>query len=375
MQPGDIGVVLAGGMRSHQENYAAAFAAEGCRLLAVGLADGLPPDEVERHRELAESLSLPLLSLEEAVRLPGAVVASIAVRMRHRAAVVSICARAGLHLYLDKPLAGSVVDAAAIANAVAVAGVQSQVFGHVTATWAQQARAIIREGRLGRLLAVHADMLMAKGSPAPIPTKRRAEHAVPDNFPEDIAKRELTDMGVYPVSLVAWLLGTRAVTVNAVTANHFFAEHESRDVEDYGAMLLQFEDGVVATITCGRTGWGSYHAPFLSRVILVGEAESMVVGNDQDQLLVTTTAGPPAPANTIDPMGMWLSTRTAPRPTVASTLIPLGGIAPNDVAAFVAALVHDAEPGITAAAALHHCEILAAAYRSAAERREVAIGA
>jgi hypothetical protein len=85
------------------------------------------------------------------------------------------------------------------------------------------------------------------------------------------------------------------------------------------------------------------------------------------------TKGAPPPPNAIDPMGMWLSTRQGPRPSVDLSHIPLDAPAPHDVSAFVAALTAGAEGGIDVDAAVHHCEMLAAAYRSAAEQREVAV--
>jgi predicted dehydrogenase len=336
-QANEIGVVLAGGMRSHQENYASAFAAEGCRLLAVGLADGLSTGESVRHSELAQSLGLPLLPLVDALRLPGASVASVCVSLQHRTAVALDCARAGLHLYLDKPLAGSAADAAAISAAVEAAKVKAQVFSQVTAGWARRAREAILEGRLGRIVALHADTLMAKGVPAALPAVPRNEIAAPIDYPEDIAKREMTDMGIYPVSLVAWLLGTRALTVSAATANHFFAEHLSRDVEDYGAMLLAFEGG-------------------------------------QEQLVLTTSRGlKPPQVDAADPMSMWLSTRKAALPLPAVRYLSLDPEVQRDVATFVAGLTDGGEMGISVEQAAHHCEILAAAYRSAAEHRDVAL--
>ena len=190
------GVILAGGARSHQENYAAAFAAAGCHLLAVAVADGLDEAEMSRHAELAQSLALPLLPLDQAVALPGATIASSCVSLAHRARVAAICAEAGLDLYLDKPLAGSAADAEAIAATVRTTGVRAQVFSHVTAPWACAARTAIAEGRVGRIVALHADMLMAKGTPDTLPSKIRQEHARFAYLEGDIVKHELTDMGV-----------------------------------------------------------------------------------------------------------------------------------------------------------------------------------
>jgi len=215
---------------------------------------------------------------------------------------------------------------------------------------------------------------MAKGRPVAIPSRRRKETAHPANFPEDIAKRELTDMGIYPVSLVTWLLNRHAVSVNAVTANHFFAEHLERDVEDYGAMLVEFEGAVTASITCGRTGWHSARTPFLARVVIVGELETLVFDSAPAELTVTTgrdVALPPG--NATDPMEMWLSTRTGPRQPPLTSTVALPDDGPGDVASFVAGLSDGVHYGIGVDEAAHHCAIIAAAYRSAAEGRPVAV--
>lgn len=216
-------------------------------------------------------------------------------------------------------------------------------------------------------------MLMAKGMPSALPSKPRKERSIAD-FRQDVAKRELTDMGIYPVSLVAWLLDQRAVSVTAVTANHFFAEHLSHDVEDYGAMLVDFEDGATASITCGRVGWQSWRRPFLSRVIIVGERDTLVFDSEPAELIATSGRGVPAPArNALDPMEMWLSTRSGPRPQPAISGIALADEGSRDVAAFIAALASGVSSGIGIDAAAHHCAIIAAAYRSAAEERAVAV--
>jgi predicted dehydrogenase len=360
------GVILAGGARSHQENYAAAFAAAGCQLLAVAIAEGIGEAEVSRHAELAESLDLPLLPLDRAVALPGATIASICVSLPHRARAAAISAEAGLDLYLDKPLAGSAEDAAAIAATVRATGVRAQVFSHVTAPWARAARAAIAEGRVGRIVALHADMLMAKGISAVLPSNIRQERAGFADLEGDIVKRELTDMGVYPISLASWLLGGRALSVQAATANHFFAEHLSRDVEDYAAMLVNFDGGVTASITCGRVGWHAWRRPILARVVIVGQLDTLVFDSEPAELIVSNARNVMPPArNALDPMEMWLSTRQGPRPQPATSSVPLDGGNP-DVAAFVDSLNSGIQAGIGVDEAAHHCAVIAAAYRSAA---------
>src|SRR5207245_3465267 len=54
------GVLLVTGGRTHQENYAALFAADArCRLVAVADEADVPPQRAAWNREFAEALGLP----------------------------------------------------------------------------------------------------------------------------------------------------------------------------------------------------------------------------------------------------------------------------------------------------------------------------
>ena len=52
------------------------------------------------------------------------------------------------------------------------------------------------------------------------------------------AKRELDNVGVYPITLVRWLTGKKFRTVYGVTGNYFFQEHQKHNVEDFGLLVL-----------------------------------------------------------------------------------------------------------------------------------------
>ena len=114
--------------------------------------------------------------------------------------------KAGKHLFMDKPLAASVEDAHMMADAADRAGVVTQMFSQVTTSWARAAKATVDSGRIGKVQALHCDMLMAKGKPGTVPpgTARR-EQTSSGVFTHVAAKRELFDMGVYPIALVHWL--------------------------------------------------------------------------------------------------------------------------------------------------------------------------
>ena len=54
------GVLLATGLRTHQENYALAFKADPrCRLIAVTDEIDVPPRRAEWNRKFADKMNLP----------------------------------------------------------------------------------------------------------------------------------------------------------------------------------------------------------------------------------------------------------------------------------------------------------------------------
>ena len=67
-QNGKYGVLLLGGHRTHQENYASNFAQdERCQLVAFADEPDAPPVRIELGRSLAEELNLPFIDLDTAL--------------------------------------------------------------------------------------------------------------------------------------------------------------------------------------------------------------------------------------------------------------------------------------------------------------------
>ena len=71
-----------------------------------------------------------------------------------------------------------------------------------------EARKLVEGKSLGKLLAVHADVFFAKGQTG---TARlgmpRQEDYPPERHQLVEAKRELDNVGVYPITLIRWLTG------------------------------------------------------------------------------------------------------------------------------------------------------------------------
>src|SRR5262249_43828613 len=153
--------------------------------------------------------------------------------------------------------------------------------------WAREAKRLLADKRPGKLLAVHADAFFAKGKAgtAKLGSLRKEEYPPLRHQLLD-AKRELDNVGVYPITLVRWLMGKKSRTVYAVTANYFFQEHQKRNVEDFGVLACTLEDGLPVTITAGRFGWTTHAAAGVNRVVLVGNERTLAVDANRPRLEV-----------------------------------------------------------------------------------------
>jgi predicted dehydrogenase len=364
------GVIAVGGNRTHLEGYARSFASDPrCELIAIADEVGLPEYREGLNRLLASELGVPYLSLEEALARNDVHIVCICADVERRGRVGRLCAEAGKHIYLDKPLAGSVEDARMIADAAESAGVVNQMFSQVKTVWADAARQALENGSTGDLQAIHCDMLMAKGRPGTVPEGTvRQERPSDGKFTFVEAKRELFDMGVYPIALVTWLTGQRVKTVYGITGNYFFKEHASLGIEDFGSLVLTMEDGLVASITSGRIGATSHPRSGQQRITMISSSGIATFTEGEPHIEVFNDA-PPFDTPTVhpfDPMSMWSSTSRDTQPLPKDRWVPLKDTAEHaDIQAFVDCVENGTVPQITARDAVHHIEVIMAGYESA----------
>ena len=373
------GVLLVSGRRTHQEGHAAAFAAHPiCHLVAVADERDLPDARVQLNQQLAEDYGIPYIpDLDEALARDDVDIVSMCADVERRGRVAVRCAQAGKHLYLDKPMAGTVEDAEAIVEAVHQAGVRTQMFSFIHTPWARAAKRAIETGRVGELKAVHAENLFAKGKAGTVPegtVRNEKEQVAQFTFVE--AKREMFDMGVYAVGLVHRLIGRKAESVFALTGNYVFAEHAAVDVEDFGALAISMEGGVSATAIGARIGWMSHPGGGPLRVVLIGTERTLIVDGWRPRVEVyNDEADFTLPrVHPMDPMGMWASTNREANVMPKRRWTAFDNeslVQPNDVATFVDCLERDREPEMNARAAAPLVEVILAGYVSAARGEAV----
>ncbi len=368
------GVLLVAGDHTHQPQYADSLAKDPrCRLIGVTDEDNITPRRRRLNDQLADRLSIPVLpDLQQALRRDDVHIVSICAEPIRRGRIIVQAAQAGKHLYLDKPLAATLEEADAIRDAVRAAGVVSHMWSFAHSDFMTRMQHEIQPARLGDLTAVHADLCFAKGTAGSAALgKMREETLIPDRYELIDSKRELSNVGVYSLVSLLCLQDKAVRRVCATTGNYFFREHQTNNMEDFGQMLLELDDGVIATISAGRTGWRSYPAGGLNRTCLAGTKRTVVVDVDRPRISVWADSVPwNAPErDPEDPMGMWGG---APKPDhfVAKPrqvwITPPAAERASDAGWFLDCIELGRPSNVSADVAATATEVLLAGYRSAA---------
>lgn len=371
-----FGVLLVTGSHTHQENYASAFAADPrCKLLAVTDEPDIEPRRRELNERLARAHGIPYIpDLAEALKRPDVQIVSICAPPERRGRIAIRCAQAGKHLYLDKSLVPEIKQADDLVAAVKQAGVRSHMFSFNSTLWANAAHKQLTAGAVGTLRAIHADCFFAKGRNGTARLgKPRQEEYPPQRHQLVEAKRELDNVGVYPIAMIRWLTGKRFQTVRGLTANYWFAEHQQHNVEDFGLLSCTLEGGLPVTIAAGRFGWTAHPAAGVNRVLLIGSKQTLVVDANRPRLEVFTDEKPwmPPNVNPADPMGFWSSTQDEVHTLPKKAWVAAGPAPRSDAAYFLDRLSAGQDSELNASEAAHATEVLLAAYRSAATGKVV----
>jgi predicted dehydrogenase len=147
------------------------------------------------------------------------------------------CLLAGRAVLCEKPFT---LDRATSAELIEVA--RSRGLFLMEAMWMRcdplvlRARDLIRAGAIGRISTVQADF----GVPGPFP----AGHRITDRT---LGGGALLDLGVYPVGLAHLLLGVPDQVRS-------WAKLSPAGVDENTGMVLGYESGAVATLSCGMVG-------------------------------------------------------------------------------------------------------------------------
>ena len=379
----EFGILLIGGVRSHQPSHAAVFEANPrCRIVAVANEKDLTGTPLELNQQLAKGLGVPYIpDLDDALARDDVDVVSSTPYVERRGTVVVKCLDAGKHVYLDKPLAGTVQDADAIAAAAVRAGprAKTQMFSMNQAHWVQAARKALDDGAVGELKAIHAENIFSKGHAGSIQDDTvRQEMEQPGRYTFVEAKREAFDVGVYSLAFIHMMTDFQVESVYGITGNYFFAEHAGVGVEDFGALALTMKGGLSATTAGGRFGWMSHPMSGPQSITLIGTERTLFfdayrprveIYNDEPDFVAP-------PSDPIDPMGMWEARMSRYESMPKRRWVRFNedqNPMEDDVAHFLDCIEDDREPELNAVAAASIVEVILAGYASAARDEPVGL--
>lgn len=246
-------------------------AARTARARLVGLASS----SAARSRESAD-----LLGVERAYDNLDQLLADDSVEIVHICTPNALHAEqalavvgAGKHVICEKPLATTSVDARALVDAAADAGVVATVpFVYRFHPMVREARARFRHGEPGRLLSIQGSYL-----------QDWLLESSDDNWRVDAgaggASRAFADIGSHLVDLVEFVTGDRIARV-AATKRTFLtnrAQHRSISTEDAAAVVLETHGGAIGTLLVSQVAPGRKNRLHLE---MAGTAES--IGFDQE---------------------------------------------------------------------------------------------
>jgi predicted dehydrogenase len=191
---------------------------------------------------------------------------------RDAPAVIARLAEGGVHMVIDKPAALTATASQAAFDVVRSAGVRVVVgLTRRYSPAARAARAVVAEGRLGRLMAAHS--VFATSSVA---VRDPANHLF---SAERSAGGILAWLGIHDLDTLPWLVGEPVAEVSAATAR---LGHASLAVEDIASVTLRFAGGALATLqhayTLPARGYrGSLAIRGLDRSLELGLGEALTL--------------------------------------------------------------------------------------------------
>ena len=241
-----LGWALVGtGMHPHLKVAPAMAAAQGTDLVAVYSRDqGRADTFAENHGAKAAYTSIDGMLRDS--RVDAVFVASP--NSLHAGHALQ-AARAGKHVLCEKPMATTLEDALAMVRECRANGVKlgtgfelRQHPGHLLA------RDLIADGTLGRITLAQSQWgLGVRGQRQHVPRSGLREWWEQPEFIGDASI--MMGLGVHAVDLLRFLLGYEVNEVMAMTDG----QTEQQPLEDVATICLRFEDGTIATVSCGRT--------------------------------------------------------------------------------------------------------------------------
>lgn len=298
----------------------------------------------ERAQELAEKLgAIACKSLDELLALPEVDAVSVCTANFVHAENTIAALRAHKHVLCEKPMAETSAQCQEMVDVAKAEGMQLMIDQNQRMAMAhKKAKELLEAGAIGR----------------PLTFKTTFAHGGPETWSIDpgtaswffdkkrAAMGAMGDLGVHKIDLIQYLLGDKITRVAAkvTTLDKHYTTGELVDVDDNALCLMEFESGMVGTLTVSWTNYGQEQ----NSTVIFGTEGVMRIYEDPAYSIV-------------------LENRDGTR-----TLYELEGIQTNDnqtasgvIDAFVDALQDGVEVPISGESVLHAMKVVDACLASA----------
>jgi predicted dehydrogenase len=339
MGNGKLGICVIGTGRAgmiHARNYASGI--RGARLVA--LVDPVAEALAAACKELEVASGFPDYDSAIASRDVDAVVV-VAPTVSHREIVVA-AARAGKHVFCEKPMAMDVAECDEMIAACGAAKVRLQIgFMRRFDRGLREVKRRIEAGEIGDVVLVKS---MTRGP------------SVPQPWMLDLRKSNgvLAEVNSHDIDTLRWLAASDVVEVSAIAGNYrcLGARAEFPDFYDTFAMTARFRTGALGCIDgAASVGYG-----YDTRVEVLGTDGVIRAGDIADGTVVTSGRG-----------------RGVVRPAVSSWRGLFEQAYRAEAEAFVRSVLEGTEPEVTGHDGRMAVAVVNAGNRSIAEKRPVAV--
>ncbi|MFP9190152.1 Gfo/Idh/MocA family protein [Natronosalvus vescus] len=243
--------------------------------------------------------------------------------------IVEQAAEHGVDAFCEKPIAGTLEDARAIADVAEESGISLMV-GHVLRFFPQyeRIRGVVDDGGIGTPGVARARRL------SPFPSWGH------DNWyaDRDRSGGVLVDLAIHDLDYLRWVVGD---------VDRVFARRSIWDGGEHAHVTLRFEDGAVGYV---EASWGLPESQELTHSLEIAGDDGLLEYDGNDAAVTTMTAGGTETASPVDAGGYQ-----------------------RELEAFVESVRTGTEPPVTAQDAIETLRLSIAANRSATEGRPVAV--
>ena len=237
------------------------------RISGVTIAAVADPDEALRNRAAQSARCAAFKSAEFLLASAEVDAVIIATPPPTHAAIGIMAARAGKSIYLEKPIATTLTDAADLFAAASEAGVTAAVgFNRRSHPLYIRARDMIRRGAVGELQAIQT--MFCEPVPAGgLPVWKAARSS---------GGGALLDLASHHVDIIRWLTDREIASVHAHVRSEQ-SEHDSASME------MRLDDGITAQI------FVSFRAGYAERIVLIGDKGTLGIDRHRGSLSLQTS--------------------------------------------------------------------------------------